>query len=201
MRSYIRSALVVGAVICSGFSAGGARADVVTLDFTSANITAIINLTFSGGVATGATGTITDAALFTGTGSISLATPASSNFLGFGSDSNGTYENYLAGTIGGQLFGTQKILADGTPADNDGLVFNVTDSNGPADNTVFNLWFNGGTSYQGALFSGEAQPVEFGSVTSIAAVPEPSTWAMMILGFAGVGFMAYRRRKGAAIAA
>jgi PEP-CTERM motif len=27
----------------------------------------------------------------------------------------------------------------------------------------------------------------------IGAVPEPSTWAMMILGFAGVGFMAYRR--------
>jgi hypothetical protein len=27
-----------------------------------------------------------------------------------------------------------------------------------------------------------------------AAVPEPGTWAMMILGFAGVGFMAYRRR-------
>jgi hypothetical protein len=30
---------------------------------------------------------------------------------------------------------------------------------------------------------------------SIDAVPEPSTWAMMILGFAGVGFMAYRRRQ------
>jgi hypothetical protein len=29
----------------------------------------------------------------------------------------------------------------------------------------------------------------------ITPVPEPSTWAMMILGFAGVGFMAYRRRK------
>ncbi len=28
-----------------------------------------------------------------------------------------------------------------------------------------------------------------------AAVPEASTWAMMILGFAGVGFMAYRRRN------
>ena len=36
---------------------------------------------------------------------------------------------------------------------------------------------------------------------SIAAVPEPSTWAMMILGFAGVGFMTYRRRKVAALAA
>jgi hypothetical protein len=31
-----------------------------------------------------------------------------------------------------------------------------------------------------------------------AAVPEPSTWAMMILGFAGIGFMAYRRRNNVA---
>ena len=30
---------------------------------------------------------------------------------------------------------------------------------------------------------------------SVAAVPEPSTWAMMLLGFAGVGFMAYRRKQ------
>jgi hypothetical protein len=28
-----------------------------------------------------------------------------------------------------------------------------------------------------------------------AAIPEPSTWAMLILGFAGVGFMAYRRKN------
>jgi hypothetical protein len=31
-------------------------------------------------------------------------------------------------------------------------------------------------------------------VTFSPAVPEPATWAMMILGFAGVGFMAYRRK-------
>jgi hypothetical protein len=37
---------------------------------------------------------------------------------------------------------------------------------------------------------------------SIAAVPEPATWAMMILGFAGMGVMAYRRRnQNAALAA
>jgi hypothetical protein len=30
---------------------------------------------------------------------------------------------------------------------------------------------------------------------SISAVPEPSTWAMMILGFMGIGFMAYRRKS------
>jgi hypothetical protein len=33
-----------------------------------------------------------------------------------------------------------------------------------------------------------------GTLTAVAAVPEPSTWAMMILGFMGVGFMAYRRK-------
>jgi hypothetical protein len=31
-----------------------------------------------------------------------------------------------------------------------------------------------------------------------AAVPEASTWAMMMLGFASVGFMAYRRKRGPA---
>jgi hypothetical protein len=29
----------------------------------------------------------------------------------------------------------------------------------------------------------------------VPAVPEPSTWAMMILGFLGLGFMAYRRKS------
>ena len=29
---------------------------------------------------------------------------------------------------------------------------------------------------------------------TLVPVPEPSTWAMMIVGFASVGFMAYRRK-------
>jgi hypothetical protein len=33
------------------------------------------------------------------------------------------------------------------------------------------------------------------AVTQVNAVPEASTWAMMILGFAGIGILAYRRRK------
>ena len=35
----------------------------------------------------------------------------------------------------------------------------------------------------------------------VAAVPEPSTWAMMILGFAGIGFTAYRRKPKPALMA
>jgi hypothetical protein len=37
--------------------------------------------------------------------------------------------------------------------------------------------------------------------TATPAVPEPSTWAMLILGFWGVGFMAYRRKKDNLLAA
>lgn len=37
-------------------------------------------------------------------------------------------------------------------------------------------------------------PGDAGILSISAAVPEPSTWAMMILGFCGLGFMAYRRR-------
>ena len=32
-------------------------------------------------------------------------------------------------------------------------------------------------------------------LTPHPAVPEPSTWAVMLLGFAGLGFMTYRRTK------
>ena len=34
-----------------------------------------------------------------------------------------------------------------------------------------------------------------------SAVPEPSTWAMLLLGFAGVGFMTYRRKEKPALIA
>jgi hypothetical protein len=39
------------------------------------------------------------------------------------------------------------------------------------------------------------------SLTVNAGVPEPSTWAMMILGFSGLGFMAYRRTSKPALMA
>jgi hypothetical protein len=41
---------------------------------------------------------------------------------------------------------------------------------------------------------GLVDPGIFGPNIRIGAVSEPATWGMMILGFAGVGFMAYRRK-------
>ena len=40
-----------------------------------------------------------------------------------------------------------------------------------------------------------AKDVLLDAVSIAAAVPEPSTWAMMIAGFLGLGFMAYRRKN------
>jgi PEP-CTERM motif-containing protein len=42
----------------------------------------------------------------------------------------------------------------------------------------------------------EVDHVQYGFGADVTGgVPEPSTWAMMILGFAGIGFMAYRRKQ------
>ena len=38
-------------------------------------------------------------------------------------------------------------------------------------------------------------PADFFNIGLTSAVPEPSTWAMMILGFAGIGLMAFRQRR------
>jgi hypothetical protein len=40
-----------------------------------------------------------------------------------------------------------------------------------------------------------AQTVTVSDSSQVAAVPEPSTWAMMLSGFAGLGFLSYRRTR------
>jgi hypothetical protein len=55
--------------------------------------------------------------------------------------------------------------------------------------------------YNASGLSFENSPY-FVTLTVTTAVPELSTWAMMMLGFAGLGFVAYRTsRKGAMFAA
>jgi hypothetical protein len=46
--------------------------------------------------------------------------------------------------------------------------------------------------------SGNLPPFALLDGVSLTAVPEPSTWAMMLLGFGGLGYAAYRRRRTAA---
>ena len=61
-----------------------------------------------------------------------------------------------------------------------------------------------GNLYSGLGSGGTAAPLKdiafrtYSDTTFSGAVPEPSTWAMMVLGFAGMGFMAYRRKSNSA---
>ena len=64
------------------------------------------------------------------------------------------------------------------------LAFGNAGNNGDPNTLFFTDGINGETD---GLFG------------SISTVPEPSTWAMMILGFASIGFMAYRRRNNATL--
>ena len=70
---------------------------------------------------------------------------------------------------------------------------NFTSGNAALYNFALNFQGNGNTA---ADFV-----VDNVSVANVAAAPEASSWAMMILGFAGVGFMAYRRKHGQALRA
>jgi hypothetical protein len=67
--------------------------------------------------------------------------------------------------------------------------------------TITNLRFEqvlGSGQFTGSMWSnpgGQSQLNLVADFVETPAVPEASTWAMMILGFAGVGFMAYRRSR------
>jgi hypothetical protein len=56
---------------------------------------------------------------------------------------------------------------------------------GPASSPTFVIG-----SYTEFNYTGHTDTV---TISAIPAVPEPSTWAMMLLGFAGLGFATYRR--------
>jgi hypothetical protein len=83
-----------------------------------------------------------------------------------------------------------------------GVTISVEDqlANTPTFQQTFSLNLNGEkiTSVNLTAINGLFQDIRQDRIGGVgpltAAVPEPSTWAMMILGFAGLGFMAYRRK-------
>ncbi|SDJ65266.1 MULTISPECIES: PEP-CTERM sorting domain-containing protein [Bradyrhizobium] len=73
-----------------------------------------------------------------------------------------------------------------------------------ASNVVSGVEGNGSIEFLGTFNSiSWTNPVFenwYGFTVGVSAVPEASTWMMMILGFAAVGFVTYRRRSGAMLA-
>jgi PEP-CTERM motif len=56
-------------------------------------------------------------------------------------------------------------------------------------------------SFNETMSGGEGFSFNYAAAGGVSAVPEPSTWAMMLIGFAGIGFMAYRRKSKPALMA
>jgi hypothetical protein len=85
-----------------------------------------------------------------------------------------TFSATLSGTTTGNHGGPVVVDFNNTPLSFEGFTLAVNDI---------------------SLTAGVGTPQEItGTITAVAAVPEPSTWAMMILGLAGLGFMGYRRK-------
>jgi hypothetical protein len=76
-----------------------------------------------------------------------------------------------------------------------GIVFHLTDAEVAQLNAT--LAANAGTEVftVGATFANAQGGNDVIQAVQLSAIPEPSSWAMMIIGFLGVGFLAYRRRE------
>ena len=66
-----------------------------------------------------------------------------------------------------------------------------------ADTTNVEFMAQAGSGITSVTFSSNQNAFE-ASNFAVSGVPEPATWAMMLLGFLGVGFVAYRRKDKAA---
>ena len=108
--------------------------------------------------------------------SVSFSVPVS--FIQFG----------LAESISSPLIGAEVTLASGPT-----LSFDLTLADPFAEGQF--TW--SGPPVSGFTLTPVAFPqfIAFDNLTVSAAIPEPSTWAMMLLGFAGLGFAGYRRAR------
>ena len=177
------SALLAGCLTFTAFAVP-ARAATVTFDWTLAG-----PATSLGGF--GAPGS--------GSGTFTVTT-----------GTNGDLITGMTGEIGGNFV---TLLPIGTSGSDD-LLFPIgasfkggvsvvdLDTLGIAVSTTLGEFhiFGDGSPFSSGTVSGndifEAGPNGFGvgTLAVAAAVPEPSTWAMMLVGFCGLGFIAHRRR-------
>jgi len=103
----------------------------------------------------------------------------------------------LSGTVGGGI--RLENSNSNTPLDTTSSLIALI---GPLSGNPFSGTANGTFAPTGDLFAltlglqvtRSTAGTTTGDFNLSSSVPEPSTWAMMILGFVGVGFMAYRRK-------
>jgi hypothetical protein len=171
----MKKMLLAVAVAAAALAPAAVNASVYKFTFESfdSELTAGGQITVNtDGEVTGVSGVISGLADQT----ISAVTP-NSNFSGAGYSPDGSF-------IYDNLYHTS-----GMPFDVDGLLFVTAQNPGG----YWNLWGTSPGNYSLWESVGSYNyPIEESGTLSVAAVPELSTWAMMALGFAGLGALGWR---------
>ncbi len=184
--SIIRSVAVLATALSFGLSASASADITYDVNITSGSDSVIGQITTDGTLGVLHAGHITDFSLkMTNSAGSNVVAPPSAIVQVQGSDltatSTGIFYNFgstdSAYVTFGDIFHTIYLN-------------NSINPNFPSGIQLYNGFFDG-EFYSSIFLSGN---VEIGSAV-VAAVPEPSTWAMMILGFTGVCLVAYRRRN------
>jgi hypothetical protein len=93
--------------------------------------------------------------------------------------------------VAANVYGT-KDFGDGDRLDAQQIVLPTSFADETISSIVFSYDDTVGTTSPG---DGEAFLAAITTVDAVAAVPEPTTWAMVIIGFFGIGAMSYRQRR------
>jgi hypothetical protein len=198
----------------SGFTAGVTNINVGSSNLSGAiyhnwlafNVTGLADqnitsatLTFYGGNGINTSATSETLGLFDYTGSINALIGNSQNNVGIYNDlGNGNSYGTAVVAANGPIQQFSVTLSQAAIADLNAAAHSQSDSRLVIGGSLLSVSGPFANEQLFAIFGPQAAlaPAAFLTLeTSVAAVPEPATWAMMIVGFAGVGFVAYRRKS------
>ena len=197
----------------SGFTAGVTNINVGSSNLSGAvyhnwlafNVTGLANenitsatLTFYGGNGSNTSATSETLGLFDYTGSINALIGNSQNNVGIYNDLGNGNSYGTAVVANGPIQQFSVTLSQAAIADLNAAAHSQSDSRFVIGGSLLSISGPFANEQLFAIFGPQAAlaPAAFLTLeTTVAAVPEPATWAMMIVGFAGVAFVAYRRKS------
>ena len=189
-KTLLAATFVAGALLAPGM----ASAAIEEFQFNSAHIAASFSIDVVGGQAVNGGGELWSP-YWTGPAAMTLVTLSTTDVRDLGGGS-------LSYRFGG---GTDLIGDTAAPIDGSGLVLTVNTN--PNLDVGFNLWSNNNGSFTGFI-AGNSPAADHPNIyfsetgaAALTAVPEASTWAMMLAGFGGLGFAAFYRSRRSSVSA
>jgi hypothetical protein len=163
---------------------------------TGENITSA-TLTFYGGNGNNTSSTGETLGLFDYTGSINALVANSQNNVGIYNDLGNGNSYGTAVVASGPIQQFSITLSQAAIADLNAAAHNLSDNRFVIGGSLLSISGPFANEQLFAIFGPQAAltPAAYLTFETVAAVPEPATWAMMIVGFAGVGYVAYRRNS------